>query len=445
MAKKTAKIPDRVYPRDLHGILQGMWDNKPVYPDWPKVELPPKAVFDELIDVCYHASMLTEEGRPTVFRIVFLDSQSPVSPRDDDELPPVTRYLLKETVPFTQGELRRLAPVADPRRVLIAVEQSGGRLQIYGLVDIGMALWKMARHERVMGHSSPEALVVMSTRPGELSISRGDRLVLRMRDGEIVTAAQSVLLKGPAAEFFGAATDIFIDKACQVSGIDHDPNEDDGLSFAYQSFIESVLLHTAELKHGGTLLFVPEKVIHEDTRLRRLVSIKYDLSSTRPQEALLSAMAARLERNAMSEDLKNRRTVKAADLEQLDELAWHQQSCEDAARDAARFIASLTSVDGAVVLTDMLRIIGFGAEITASFSEGDKVQVAHTAEATETKEVRFEDHGTRHRSAFRFVANMELAVGFIMSQDGGVKAVKQVGSKLVMWPYFQIGFVPALS
>jgi hypothetical protein len=100
VTKKQAKIPDRVYPRDLYGILQGLWDNKPFFRGWPNVELPPKAVFDEIIDVCYHASMLTEEGRPTVFRIVFLDSQSPVSPRDDDELPPVTRYPLKEPVPF---------------------------------------------------------------------------------------------------------------------------------------------------------------------------------------------------------------------------------------------------------------------------------------------------------------------------------------------------------
>ena len=93
MTKKQEKIPDRVYPRDLHGILQGLWDNKPFFRGWPNVELPSKAVFDEIIDVCYHASMLTEEGRPTVFRIVFLDSQSPVSP-SDDELPPVARYLL---------------------------------------------------------------------------------------------------------------------------------------------------------------------------------------------------------------------------------------------------------------------------------------------------------------------------------------------------------------
>jgi hypothetical protein len=445
VTKKRAKIPDRVYPRDLHGILQGLWDNKPFFRGWPKVELPPKAVFDEIIDVCYHASMLTEEGRPTVFRIVFLDSQSPTSPRDGDELPPVARYLLKETIPFTQGELRRLAPVADPRRVLIAVEQSGGQLQIYGLVDVGMALWEMARHERVMGTSSPEALVVTSTRPGELSISRGDRPMIRLRGGGLVTAAQSVLLKGPVAEFFGAASWSFIRNACQLSGIDKNPDEDDGLSFAYQTFIEMVLLYTAELKHGGTLLFVPDEITHEDSRLLSRASIKYVLPSTRPQNALVSAMAARLKRNDLEDRLRNRRAVKAEDLEQLDALEWDQQNYEDAARNAARFIASLTAVDGAVVLTDTLRIIGFGAEVTASFSGGDKVHVAHTAEVTETKEVRFAEYGTRHRSAFRFVASMEQSVGFILSQDGGVKAVKQVGSKLVMWPYFQIGFTTVLS
>ena len=316
-AETSVATPNRLYPRDVHGILQGLWDNKPFFRGWPSVKLPPKTVFDEILDVCYHASMLTEEGHPTVFRIVFLDRRSRVSPRENGELPPVTRYLLKDPVPFTSGELRRLAPVADPRRVLIAVDQSAGRLQIYGLVDIGMALWEMARHERVMGHSSPEALVVMSTRPGELSISRGDRPVLRLRDGAIVTAAQSVLRDGPVAEFFVPAAAVFIRNACQLSGILQDPAQDDGPSFAHQSFIESVLLYTAELKHGGTLLFVPEEITHEDSRLLSRVSIKYGLPSTRPRDALVSAMAARLKHNAFAEKLQHRRTAKAAVLEQL--------------------------------------------------------------------------------------------------------------------------------
>lgn len=444
MAKKQLKIPDRVYPRDLYQILQGLWDNRPFSRERTKVELPPKDVFDEIIDVCYHASMLTEEGRPTVFRVVFLDSQTPVSLTHDD-VPAVTRYLFKEPVPFTQGELRRLAPVADPRRVLIAVEQCAERLQIYGLVDIGMALWEMARHERIMGNSSPDALIVMSTQPGELSISRGDRSVLRLRNGGIVTATQSVLLKGPVASFFDAAWDEFIDEACQLSDIHQNPSEDDGFNLAYLSFIELVLLYTSELKHGGTLLFVPDDITHDDPRLLSRASIKYVLPSTRPRDALISAMAARLKHNALAGKLQNRRTVKAEELEHLEFLDWNQQNREDTVRDAARFIASLTSVDGAVVLTDTLRIIGFGAEVIASFSGEDTVHIANTADGTETKLVRFAEYGTRHRSAFRFVASMEPSVGFIMSQDGGVKAVKQVGSKLIMWSYFQIGFTTALS
>jgi hypothetical protein len=191
-----------------------------------------KAVLDEIINSCYHASILTEEGHPTVFRIIF---------KDNEGSSPATRYLLREPVPFTQGELRQLAPVADPWRVLIAVEQSGGRLQIYGLIDVGMTLWQMARHERVWGYLSPETLIVMSTRPGnmstrpgKLSISRGDSAVLRMRDGEIVRASQSVVLEGPIAEFFYAASEEFIHNACKMPGINQDPDEDNRLSFAYQ-------------------------------------------------------------------------------------------------------------------------------------------------------------------------------------------------------------------
>ena len=79
-----------------------------------------------------------------------------------------------------------------------------------------------------------------------------------------------------------------------------------------------MLLYTAELEHGGTLLFVPEEITHEDSRLLSRVSIKYVLPSTRPRNALVSAMAARLKHNALAERLQNRRTVKAEELEQLD-------------------------------------------------------------------------------------------------------------------------------
>jgi DNA integrity scanning protein DisA with diadenylate cyclase activity len=303
----------------------------------------------------------------------------------------------------------------------------------------------MARHERIMGHSSPETLIVASRHPGELSISRGDRPVLRLRGGRIVTPTESVLLRGPVAEFFDNAAGGFVRNACRLSEIDQDPALDDGLAMAHMAFVESVLLYTAEMHHGGTLVFVPEEITHEDARLKDRMSIKYVLPSTRPRDALESAMAARLMRNAAAEQLEGRRTVEAERLEELEALAFKQQNCEDAARDAARFIASLTAVDGAVVLTDTFRIIGFGAELTANLSGTEKVYVAQDQVGKQSKEANFTEYGTRHRSAFRFVGSMDPAVAFVMSQDGGVKALRQVGPQLLMWSYFQIGFAPGLS
>jgi hypothetical protein len=394
---------------------------------------------------------MTEEGRPTIFRVAFLAASVSAHPprREPIALEAITRYALGHPVSFTVGELRRLAPVADPRRVLIAVEQygegAGRRLQIYGLIDVGITLWNMARHERISGTASPDALVVASTRPGELSISRGDHPLIRLRGGDVVSPSQSVLLRGPVARFFLNASDEFIREACERSGVSQNPEQDDTLSLSHLWFVESILLHTAEMKHGGALLFVQDVLADNEARLHESVSIKYRLPSTRPRDALLAAMAARLEHNDVHQRLHKRRSVKEQDLENLEELAWHQRDCEDSSRDAARFIGSLAAVDGAVVLTDKLRIIGFGGEVRVSGPGTDTVHIAKNEECDEMSAAPFTAYGTRHRSSFRFVETMEPSVAFILSQDGGIKAATKVGERVVMWPYFEVGFTTALS
>jgi len=443
-------MANRKYPRDLHAILRRRWNGKPVAGGWPRADLPEKAILDELLDVCYHASLLTEEGRPTIFRVAFISSSAATSPprREPVVLEPIMRYALGQPVSFTMGELRRLAPVADPRRVLIAVEQSvkgpRSQLQIYGLIDVGMSLWRMARHERICGTASPHALVVGSTQPGELIISRGDHPVIRLRGGEVVSPLRSVLFSGPVARFFHNAADELIREACKRSGVNQNPVEDDALSLSHLSFIESILLHIAELKHGGALLFVRDAVADNEARLHEAVSLKYRLPSTRPRDALLAAMAVRLEHNDLHERLHERRTVKGQDLENLEALAWCQRDYEDCSRDAAQFIGLLTTVDGAVVLTDKLRIIGFGGEVRVGSPGTDTIHIAKNEEGDEITSVPFTGYGTRHRSAFRFVEKMDSSVGFILSQDGGIKAVTKVGERVVMWPYFEVGFATSL-
>jgi len=138
-----------------------------------------------LLDVCYHASFLVEESRPVTFRAVFLEHTTQIKPLEAGESHPTELYLFDVPVPFTAEEVRQVAPAADLTRVLIAIQctdAGSGALGIVGLVDIGSLLWAMSRHERPMGHGLPDALIVAVTKPGQLTISRGSRPVIRLLD-----------------------------------------------------------------------------------------------------------------------------------------------------------------------------------------------------------------------------------------------------------------------
>ena len=98
-----------------------------------------------------------------------------------------------------------------------------------------------------------------------------------------------------------------------------------------------------------------------------------------------------------------------------------------------------------MVLTDKLRIIGFGGEVRVSAPGADTVYDATNVDGTEATDAPLTSYGTRHRSAFRFVESMDPAVAFILSQDGGIKAATLVEDRVVMWSYFEIGYTTALS
>ncbi|MEX2141982.1 MAG: hypothetical protein WD894_22135 [Pirellulales bacterium] len=77
--------------------------------------------------------------------------------------------------------------------------------------------------------------------------------------------------------------------------------------------------------------------------------------------------------------------------------------------------------------------------------ERDGIYQATNEEGTAATGAPFTSYGTRHRSAFRFVEGMDLAVAFIRSQDGGIKAVTLVENRVVIWSYFEVGYTTALS
>jgi hypothetical protein len=84
-------------------------------------------------------------------------------------------------------------------------------------------------------------------------------------------------------------------------------------------------------------------------------------------------------------------TSRARDLVEMDEALF----------EVVHLVADLTRVDGAVLITDALEVLGFGVEIAGELSELSRVMRAHGLDGSSRTWVRTDRVGTRHRSAYR--------------------------------------------
>jgi len=98
------------------------------------------------------------------------------------------------------------------------------------------------------------------------------------------------------------------------------------------------------------------------------------------------------------------------------------------------FIASLARVDGCVLMSSGLNVRGFGVEITCR-NDPPEVSAAGDERATKAKLRRsdFSHFGTRHRSMMRYCYLNPESIGFVISQDGDVRAITRIRKRLVLW------------
>ena len=117
---------ERRYPKELA---------ERVRESWPADAYPLPKRLATILDVAYHASFLRDEERPVTGRILVL----PPSELPLDTGPPAGLLPLRFGTPrrFEEHELRRLSPAVQVHRALIAVDEAGGELAIWGLVQSG--------------------------------------------------------------------------------------------------------------------------------------------------------------------------------------------------------------------------------------------------------------------------------------------------------------------
>ena len=88
----------------------------------------------------------------------------------------------------------------------------------------------------------------------------------------------------------------------------------------------------------------------------------------------------------------------------------------------ADMIAKLTCVDGSVVLTKDLDLIGFGAETLVDKMQRRQPDVRFIGyDGEEETSKQFKDYGMRHRAGYRFCDAVKGSVAIIVSQDGSIE------------------------
>jgi hypothetical protein len=167
-----------------------------------------------------------------------------------------------------------------------------------------------------------------------------------------------------------------------------------------------------EDRHGGVLLVVPHghgawmeslepfthQFVDSDSSVRDSIA-----AAAQRQEVSHADALTTLEQSAVSQDLAG------AMLAAFSQVNWHPEG-------ALRPIARLAAVDGAVVLTTDLDILGFGAMISVR-SVPDVYLVGSSPERA--VRIRIEEAGgSRHQAAVRFVGQNHESIALVISHDG---------------------------
>jgi hypothetical protein len=98
------------------------------------------------------------------------------------------------------------------------------------------------------------------------------------------------------------------------------------------------------------------------------------------------------------------------------------------------FLAQLACVDGALLLSDHLEPVAFGATVTARKWPGNVV-VGPDSFGGGGQEFDLSRLGTRHNSAANFIGAFPYCYGFVLSQDGPIRGfIRKDENTLYCWP-----------
>ncbi len=408
------------FPADLAEQVIARWQTFVSRHDSPAPPLPTPAHLRHILETAFLASLEREEGRD--LRFVLCCAPDINVPRDGQaETVPVVP--LQTTRPLTVEALRSLAPAVSPMNAAILVTcppatDRAGVCEIAGVLNIGSNLAR-ARSGRSFYHRpAPYALVIDVRDAGEMHIYRGGIKLASLKAGSLHDQlAYSGLEFLPISHILGRGGDAL---RSRIKPPEHEPARESS-DFEWMALLNTLLCivnGVKEHEHGGTVLLVAP-----GSEPTLPIRIKFDVNEQ--SSTLADRFVEFLNSRHELASARWRRKVAGPAL-QTEAVMSHLQNstliAEEDLADAADLAARLSAVDGALVLTSDLRVLGFGAEIVLDAAQPISAYdvTGHLRRSDPKPQVDSESFGMRHRSALRCVAMAQDTAAFVVSQDGTV-------------------------
>jgi hypothetical protein len=408
---------------------------------------PGRAMLTRLFEVVYFTSLKTEEGRPVQARVALVDPKRPDPDRPAG--PTADRWKitkLADNIPLTVSNLVKLSKAADPWSSCLAVYYDSSRQPfIWGLVDQVVHFNTYLVHEKPHAYSPPGLFQVIALGTADLSVYREHEFIARLAQDVLSKRQSDIFWSGHLSDRLDPGIARYLeavwrgvvreDKAAYVrrwvKDLRRSHDWDSSIAETWISTICRILISVQRYRHGGALLI---------TRSRTDLSIKYGIRYPRLRTALTRLWSARLRRWMAEQELEPFIDEGQGDWipvgEYLDkEVAGdHEEDLQDEVTGCVRFVSSLSCVDGLVLADPDLVIRGFGVEIRTKKEIG-AVYLASGPKARSRSLTKVDPnhYGTRHRSMMRYCFAHPGSLGFVISQDGDIRAITRVRKKLVMW------------
>ena len=413
------------FPKDLAAYAKREWGRSRT--------LPALSYLENLLSICYHTSLLREEARPIRFRLLLCDPDSlPAA-----EGPPrgLHRLIFVKSRRFNRNELRRLSPATDFHRALIGVHLNvEKRWEIWGIVHSGV-LWA----EAINGGAKhppdlPQVPVVHVSGPSELTMCRGSQIIATLQGGRLSKPSADVLDSEWLSRLFvEMRTEVVqLHQAARNSAkaTTWAPLGEDFVSDLFRCFMKRLIQAMRDTSNGNSLLFVPNERAEEFSVDNEFFNFKYRFTPVGTRRRFIALLVQILSGLAglhigSAEPVGWPEYVAATKRGQLQDL-------DEALTELAYLIASLTAIDGAVIMTRSFELLGFGAEIT-ELSDVKRVARALDAGGEKVKLEATESQGMRHRSVYRLCNAVTSITGLVISHDGELRFVKHREGRVTYW------------